>query len=110
MDVIHLLFNNLELFLAIANSGYSFINLLLGNARGGSMILGNDLFIVKFNGGDTLATFPTLAQAKAFCQGVCFQARALRKIGIVSCAGLLDIVHNGAIVDTQFNMSYDGEQ
>jgi hypothetical protein len=74
------------------------------------MILGNDLYTVKFSGGDVLATFSTLAQAKAFCQGVCYQSRALRQQGIVSCAGILDIVYNNAIVrDASFNMAYDGE-
>lgn len=75
------------------------------------MILGKDLYTVKFSGGEELATFSTLSQAKAFCQGVCYQARALRKIGTVSCAGILDIVYNNAIVkDVSFNLSYDGEQ
>jgi hypothetical protein len=80
--------------------------------KGGFMILGNDLYTVKFNGSDeVLATFSTLAQARAFCQGVCYQVRALRKHGIVSCAGILDIVYNNAIVkDASFNLSYDGEQ
>ena len=76
------------------------------------MILGNDLYTVKFNGGgEVLATFSTLSQAKAFCQGVCYQARALRKNGIMSCAGILDIIYANAIVkDVSFNLSYDGEQ
>jgi hypothetical protein len=79
--------------------------------KGGFMILGSDLYTVKFNGGEVLATFSTLAQAKAFCQGVCYQVRAMRKNGIVSCAGILDIVYNNAIVkDASFNLSYDGEQ
>ena len=75
------------------------------------MILGNDLYIVKFNGGEVLATFSTLSQAHAFCQGVCYQARALRKHGVVSCAGILDIVYDNVIVrDSSFNLAYDGEQ
>jgi hypothetical protein len=74
------------------------------------MILGQDLYAVKFSGGEVIATFSTSAQAKAFCLGMCYQSRALHKHGIISCAGILDIVYDNEVVkNASYNLAYNGD-
>lgn len=68
-------------------------------------MINQDVYIVKFDGGEPIATFVTLSQAKAFCLGMCYQAQAIRQH--FSCAGILVISYNNELVrDCSFNLNH----